>query len=129
MTNTGEGGTARCSSGLIDFAHLSTLTPEQLARFDEELVDKCRAWLTPTRYTVPMAELRDWLRSYGFFVSNDRSKYGQRAADPERPLGERLMAMVAFAQATPQGDGVMRRGAFWETLRELVEVRGLVGRV
>ncbi|KAI5850577.1 hypothetical protein DFP73DRAFT_239513 [Morchella snyderi] len=119
---------ARCTSGLIDFAHLSTLTPEQLVRFDEELVVKCRVWLA-SQNTIPMVEFRDWLRGYGFFVSNSQSKYRERAVDPSRPLGERLMAMVAFAEWTVLGDSVVKRSAFWETVRELVEVRGLVDRV
>ncbi|KAH0606062.1 uncharacterized protein H6S33_004519 [Morchella sextelata] len=120
---------AICSSGLIDFSHLSTLTAEQLVKFDEELVPLCRRWMARSGNGMPMQEFRDWLRGYGFFVSMDRRKYRQRAAEEGVELGVRLAAMVAFSVSSIQGDGVSRTTAFWSTVRELVEVRGLSGKI
>lgn len=122
-------GNAICSSGLIDFSHLSTLTAEQLVKFDEELIPLCRRWMARSDNGMPMKEFRDWLRGYGFFVSMDRAKYRQRAAVEGRELGVRLADMVAFSMTTLDADGALRSTAFWSTLRELVELRGLSSKI
>lgn len=119
--------------GLVNLAHLTTLSSDRLATLDLELPVACRDWLRRSSLSMVefVAEVDKFFARFEIYIATDAA-YTTVSLRPDAiMLGDRLGFAIAASvmREITSGVGRPRDQIYWRTLYDLVCYRGLQNNV
>lgn len=114
------------SYGLINLSEFSQLGATRLLEFDSELVVYSRRWNgVGSSPTANRQELSEFLSAFGIYFRWSADEYHTRSHITGRSLGLRTFDHLAYSSLSSLSHALI----FWSTVADLVQFRGLCGRV